>query len=56
MFKHLEKLTTVKLKKLCKDDKIPGYSGLKKTELMRHIKMHKLNIAVNEGLEKLVDM
>ena len=52
--KSLDKLTSVKLKKLCQDEQIPGYSKLKKKPLLQHIKTHKLNILIKDGMDQLL--
>jgi len=49
----LDKLTSKKLKDICRKENIPGYSGLRKAELVRHVKTHKLNLLINEGIEQL---
>lgn len=54
MLDELNKLTSVKLKKICQDEKIPNYSKLKKKELLQHIKKHKLQKMVDEGVEQLL--
>jgi len=54
MFKALDKMTSIKLKKLCQDEQIPGYSKLKKKQLVDHIKKHKLNIMIKEGMDQLL--
>lgn len=56
MFKALDKMTLINLKKLCKDEKIPEYSKLKKKQLVEHIKKHRLDIMVKEGMDKLLSL
>lgn len=50
---YLDKLTIKKLKDICRKENISGYSGLKKKELVKHVKTHKLNLLIDEGIEQL---
>jgi hypothetical protein len=53
MFKDLDSISIVELKKKCRDENIHGYSKLKKSELVKLIKTHRINNIVKEGLDKL---
>ena len=50
----LNKLTVVKLRKLCRDEQISDYTRLKKRPLIRHIKTYRTGITIKEGLAQLI--
>jgi hypothetical protein len=54
MFKAISTMTVLKLKKLCHDENIPGYSNLKKKQLVQHVKTHKLNVIIKDGMSELL--
>lgn len=54
MFKHLDRMTSIKLKKMCQDEHIPGYSKKKKNQLVQHIKTHKINEIIKKGMDELL--
>lgn len=56
MFKELETMTSTKLKKICQDENITGYSKLNKKQLVQHIKTHKLNIIIKTGMTELLSL
>lgn len=56
MFEGLDKMTLGNMKKLCQDEGIPGYSKLKKTQLLDHIKKHRLDIMVKSGIDQLLNI
>lgn len=53
---ELDKLTVNTLKKLCQEEGIPNYTKLKKRELISHIRLYRINIIVNDGLNKLNEL
>jgi hypothetical protein len=53
MFKTLDNMTSTKLKKLCQDEHIPGYSKFKKKQLVQHVKTHKINMLIKNGMSEL---
>lgn len=54
MEKILEKMTSIKLKKLCQDEHIPGYSKLNKKQLVQHVKAHRINVLIKDGMSELL--
>jgi hypothetical protein len=54
MEKTLEKMTSIELKKLCKDEHIPGYSKLNKKQLVQHVKTHRINVLIKDGMSELL--
>lgn len=53
MFDELDILTTLNLKKLCRAEKIPNYSKLKKKELLFHIKKYRIQATIDKGIIQL---
>lgn len=54
MFENLNELTSAGLKKICRDERISGYSRMKKQELITHIKKNRIRCAIDAGIEKLM--
>jgi len=54
MFKDINSMTLLKLKKLCHEEHIHGYSKLKKKQLVQHVKTHKLNVIIKDGMTELL--
>lgn len=54
MMRSLDKMTSTKLKKICRDENISGYSKLNKNDLLKHVKIHRLNILIDVGVSKLL--
>lgn len=52
-FKDISKCTTIKLKKICQEEKITGYSKLNKKELINRIVLVRLERMVNDGIKTL---
>jgi hypothetical protein len=49
-------MTSIKLKKLCQLEHIPGYSKLKKKQLVQHVKTHMINALINDGMAELLSL
>ena len=54
MFEALDGMTATKLKKLCQEDHITGYGKLKKKQLVQHVKIHKINGIIKNGMDQLL--
>ena len=53
MYKTLNGQTTVKLKKICLDEGLSGYSKMTKKELVTYVKIHLLHKMLNKNIAKL---
>lgn len=53
MFEELDTISITELKKICKHEEIHGYSKLKKNEIIDLIKVHRITIMVQEGINTL---
>jgi hypothetical protein len=54
MLEYLNICTYTELKKIGRDENISGCSVLRKKPLIQHIKKHKLNLLINEGIDQLL--
>ena len=54
MFNELDTMTSIRLRKLCQDENIPGYSKLNKKHLVYHVKTYKLNLLIKNGMTELL--
>lgn len=52
-FQDISNCTTIKLKKICQEEKITGYSKLNKKELINRIVLVRLERMVNDGIKTL---
>jgi hypothetical protein len=50
----LDKMTSIELKNICRQEHIHGYSGLNKKNLLKYVKTHRLNTLINAGISKLL--